>query len=116
MDSFPDMEVALDPESRYTFASPQIFDALGYRPEDMIGKKLGGRTDPQDRVAMRELFDDLISGRRSDGQVEYRTRHKNGSWRLFRASARPLHDETGRTTGSIASAREITHQQRLQEQ
>ena len=116
MDSFPDMVVALDPESRYTFASPQVFDALGYRPEDLIGKKLGGQPDPQDRAAMQELVDDLISGRRSEGQIEYRTRHKNGSWRLFRASARPLHDETGRTTGIIASARDITDQQRLQQQ
>jgi PAS domain S-box-containing protein len=39
MDSFPDLVVALDTESRYTFASPQIFDALGYRPEELIGKK-----------------------------------------------------------------------------
>src|SRR6266851_2006924 len=116
MDSFPDLIVALDAESRYTFASPQIVDVLGYQPEDLIGKKLGGRTDPQDRPAMLELFDELISGRRSNGQIEYRTQHKNGTWRLLRASARPLHDETGRTTGIIASARDITDQQRLQQQ
>jgi PAS domain S-box-containing protein len=116
MDSFPDLVVALDAESRYTFASPQIVDLLGYRPEDLIGKKLGRRTDPHDRAAMLELFDDLISGRRSNGQIEYRTQHKNGTWRLFRASARPLHDETGRTTGIIASVRDITDQQRLQQQ
>src|SRR5260370_4475393 len=65
---------------------------------------------------MLELFDDLISGRRSNGQIEYRTQHKNGAWRLLRASARPLHDETGRTIGIIASARDITEQQRLQQQ
>jgi len=105
-----------DAEARYTFASPQICDALGYQPEDLIGKKLGGRTDPQDRAAMLELFDDLISGRRSNGQIEYRTQHKDGTWRLFRASARPLHDETGRASGIIASARDITDQQRLQQQ
>ena len=116
MDSFPDLVVALDTEARYTFASPQIFDALGYRPEDLIGQKLGGLTDPHDRAAMLELFDDLIAGRRSDGQIEYRTQHKNGAWRFFRASARPLHDETGRATGIIASARDITDQQRLQQQ
>lgn len=116
MDSFPDLVVALDTEARYTFASPQILDALGYRPEDLIGQKLGERTDPHDRVAMLEMFDDLISGRRSNGQIEYRTLHKNGTWRSFRASARPLHDETGRTTGIIASARDITDQQRLQQQ
>lgn len=116
MDSFPDMVVALDRESRYTFASPQIVDVLGYGPEEIIGKKLGGRTDPHDRAAMLELFQDLISGRRSDGQIEYRTQHKNGSWRLLRASARPLQDEAGRTTGIIASARDITDQHRLQQQ
>jgi PAS domain S-box-containing protein len=116
MDSFPDLVVALDTEARYTFASPQIYDVLGYHPEELIGKKLGGRTDPQDRAAMLELFDDLISGRRSNGQIEYRTQHKSGAWRLLRASARPLHDETGRTTGIIASARDITDQQRLQQQ
>ncbi len=35
---------------------------------------------------MQELFSDLISGRVSNGQIEYRTQHKNGEWRLFRAS------------------------------
>jgi two-component system NtrC family sensor kinase len=116
MDSFPDLVVALDTEARYTFASPQIFEVLGYRPGDLIGRKLGERSDPNDRVAMLEMFDDLVSGRRSNGQIEYRTLHKNGTWRSFRASARPLHDESGRTIGIIASARDITDRRRLQQQ
>lgn len=116
MDSFPDLVVTLDAELRYTFASPQVIDVLGYRPEDLIGKKLGSRADPHDRAAVMELFDDLISGRRSNGQIEYRTQHKSGAWRLFRASARPLQDETGRTIGVIASMRDITDHQRLQQQ
>jgi len=116
MDSFPDLVVTLDAESRYTFISPQIADILGYLPEDLIGKKLGRRIDPEDLLSIQELFDDLISGRRSNGQIDYRTQHKNGAWRLLRASARLLHDETGRTTGIIASVRDITEQQRLQQQ
>jgi PAS domain S-box-containing protein len=116
MDSFPDLVVTLDAESRYTFVSPQVIDVLGHRPEDLIGKKLGGRIDPQDYDALLELFNDLIAGRRSNGQIEYRTQHKNGSWRLLRASARPLNDEIGRTIGIIASVRDITEQQRLQQQ
>ena len=116
MDSFPDLIIALDCEGRYTFVSPQIFDILGFRPEELIGKRMGGRTDPADRTGMLELFDDLIFKRLSEGQIEYRTQHKNGAWRMFRASARPLHDEMGRITGVIASARDITEQQRLQQQ
>ena len=116
MDSFPDLVVALDTDGRYTFVSPQIIEILGYRPEELVGKRMGGRTDPADRVAMLEMFDDLMYQRLSEGQIEYRTQHKNGAWRVFRASARPLHDETGRITGVIASARDITEQQRLQQQ
>ena len=116
MDSFPDLIIALDTEGRYTFVSPQINDILGFSPEELIGKRMGGRTDPADRTAMLELFDDLIFKRQSEGQIEYRTQHKNGAWRMFRASARPLHDEDGRITGVIASARDITEQQRLQQQ
>jgi PAS domain S-box-containing protein len=116
MDSFPDLVIALDTEGQYTFVSPQVLEILGFRPEELIGKRMGGRTDPADRTAMLELFDDLILKRLSEGQVEYRTQHKNGAWRVFRASARPLHDETGRITGVIASARDITEQQRLQQQ
>jgi PAS domain S-box-containing protein len=116
MDSFPDLVIALDSEGRYTFVSPQILDILGFTPEELIGKRMGGRTDPADRTAMLEMFDDLIFKRLSEGQIEYRTQHKNGAWRMFRASARPLHDETGRITGVIASARDITDQQRLQQQ
>jgi PAS domain S-box-containing protein len=116
MDSFPDLVIALNCDARYTFVSPQVFDILGFRPEELIGKRVGGRTDPTDRAAMLELFDDLIFRRISEGQIEYRTQHKDGAWRIFRASARPLHDETGRITGVIASARDITDQQRLQQQ
>ena len=116
MDSFPDLVVTLDSELRYSFASPRISDILGYKPEDVIGTKLGNLTDPRDRAALLELFEDLISGRRSNGQIEYRTQHKNGEWRLLRASARPLQDETGRNTGIIASVRDITEHQRLQQQ
>ena len=116
MESFPDLVIALDTEARYTFVSPQVAAILGYGPGELIGKRIGGRTDPSDRTAMLEMFDELISQRLASGEIEYRTQHKSGQWRVFRASARPLHDETGRITGVIASARDITEQQRLQQQ
>jgi PAS domain S-box-containing protein len=116
MDSFPDLVIALDTVGRYTFVSPQIYDILGFRPEELIGERMGARTDSADRTALLEMFDDLIFKRLTEGQIEYRTQHKSGAWRVFRASARPLHDETGRIIGVIASARDITEQQRLQQQ
>jgi PAS domain S-box-containing protein len=116
MDSFPDLVVALDTAGRFTFVSPQIFSILGFRPEDWIGNRVGSRMDPEDRAAMIELFDDLILNRVAEGQIEFRAQHKNGDWRVLRASLRQLHDEIGNITGVIASARDITDWQRLQQQ
>jgi len=67
MDSFPDLVIVLDREGRYTFASPQVFNLLGYHPEELIGKPVGSRTEFLDRAASQALFDDLISGRATDG-------------------------------------------------
>jgi PAS domain S-box-containing protein len=116
MDSFPDLVIALDADCRYTFVSPQIYEILGYRPEELIGQKMGDHMDAADRADVRAMFTDLIHKRLSEGQIEYRKQHKNGAWRVFRASARPLHDENGEIIGVIASARDITDQQRLQQQ
>jgi PAS domain S-box-containing protein len=116
MDSFPDLVVVVDGDTRYTFVSPHIKDVLGHAPEDLIGNKLGDLADPEDRLALRELFEDLLLGRREHGTIEFRNQHKNGGWRLIRASARPLHDENGAIVGVIASERDITERQHLQQQ
>ncbi len=115
VESFPDLIVVLDTEGRYTYVSPRITEALGYTPEDLIGKAVGGRTDPEHQPTLRELFSDLISGRRTNGILEYRTRHKQGEWRLFRASASPMFDAEGKISGVIAASRDITEVKRLEQ-
>ncbi len=116
VDSLPDLIIVLDTEARYTFVSPRITDCLGYRPDEWLGQKLGSRAHPDDYPALLKLFRDLISGGRADGVLEYRTQHKQGDWRLFRASASPLFDAEGKIAGVIASARDVTEQRRLEQQ
>ncbi len=116
VDSLPDIIDALDTQGRYTFVSQRIKDALGYPPEELIGHALGERAHPDSRPALLELFNDLISGRRTHGVVEYYTRHKNGDWRLFRGAAGPLFDAEGKIAGVIASSRDVTEVKRLEQQ
>ena len=116
IDSFPDVVVTIDNEANCTFISPQAFEAVGYHPEDLVGKQFCNYIDRHDCAALQHILDSLISGSRAYGEIGYRMLHKNGSWRAFRASARTLHDETGRAVGLIVSARDITEQQRLQQQ
>src|SRR5678810_346919 len=40
LESFPDLILVIDLEERYKFVSARIGDLLGYRPEDLLGRKL----------------------------------------------------------------------------
>ena len=116
VDSFPDLIIVLDTQVRYTFVSPRIQESLGYQPEELLGQGLGERTHPEDRPALLDLFEELITGKRSHGIAEYRMQHKQGHWRLFRASASPLFDAQGKIAGVVASSRDITEVERLEQQ
>jgi two-component system NtrC family sensor kinase len=116
VDSLPDLVVVVDRLGRYTYVSPRIRDVLGFTPEELILKRVGDRSHEDDRPQMLQMVDDLMNARRGFATVEYRTRHKDGSWRFLRATASPLFDSSGQITGVIASARDMTEVKRLEQQ
>jgi two-component system NtrC family sensor kinase len=114
--SFPDVIVVLDAQGRYTFVSPRIKELLDYTPEELVGRMVGERSEPEDRSALLELHGELIAGKRTSGTLEYRIQHKNGNWRMFRITASPLFDVDGKITGVVASLRDVTEFKRLGQQ
>jgi two-component system, NtrC family, sensor kinase len=108
--SIPDMIAVVDCSGKYTYVSQRVQDALGYSPEELVGQAVGGRAHPEDQVKIRDLFQELVSGETLDGHLEYRTRHRDGSWRTIRASAGPIFDESGKIAGVVATARDVTEQ------
>jgi len=146
VESFPDLIVVLDREGKYTYVSPRSEEVLGYKPEELLGRTLGERSEPEDVRAMHQLFGELVTAPSREGtgggihpesaladratppasgftppahnvhSLEYRTRRKDGNWRVFRATASPLWDAQGQVIGVIASARDVTEVKRLEEQ
>ena len=116
VNSFPDLIVVIDKERRYRFVSPSIEELLGYKPEDLVGRIVGERSHPEDKMAMDELCGSILSGKESFVSIEYRTQHRNGTWRVFRAAASPLYDADGKITGLVASSRDFTELKRLEQQ
>jgi PAS domain S-box-containing protein len=115
--SFPDMIAVLDREGRYTYVSPRVQEVLGLPPQGYIGQTLGGRAHEEDQPRVSKMFYDVISGRETYAQVEFRSRHAaDGTWRMLRASAAPLFDSNGKITGVVASARDITDSRRAEQQ
>ena len=114
LESFPDLILVVDLEERYSFASSRIRDLLGYRPEELVGKKDRGPAGSFARISVavprRGLGQELFALR------EYGARHRDGSWRTMRASASPLFDAESKLSGVIVSVRDITVEKKLEQQ
>ena len=114
LESFPDLILVIDLNGRYSFVSSRIHDLRGYKPEDLLGKKVEEEQDySPDLLA---LCRDLITGRKMFGSCDYNARHRDGSWRTMRASASPLFDAENKLSGAIVSVRDITVEKKLEQQ
>jgi len=114
LESFPDLILVIDLEERYTFVSARSADLLGYRPHEMLRKKISELTDYS--ADMLSLYQSIVSGKEAFGAAEYGMRHRNGSWRTMRASGSQLVDAEGKISGVIVSIRDITVERKLEQQ
>jgi PAS domain S-box-containing protein len=114
LESFPDLILVIDLNGRYSFVSSRIHDLRGYKPEDLLGKKVEEEQDYSPELLA--LYRDLITGRKMFGSCDYNARHRDGTWRTTRASASPLFDAENKLSGAIVSVRDITVEKKLEQQ
>ena len=116
IESFPDLIVVLDREGKFTFVSNRVREMLGLAPEELMGVRYGSRAHPDDMQHLEGMARDILDGVKSNDTLEYRSRHRDGTWRMLRATVAPLADESGAITGMIASLRDVTELNRLEQQ
>jgi PAS domain S-box-containing protein len=116
IESFPDLIVVLDREGNFTFVSNRIREVLGLAPSDLLGVRHALRAHPEDRAHVEALVQEILSGAKTNDTLEYRSQHRDGTWRMLRATVAPLADSGGRVTGMVASLRDVTELNRLEQQ
>ena len=114
LESFPDLILVVDLDERYGFASSRIRDLLGYRPEELVGKKIEDMQDHSPEFL--QLYRDVASGKQLFASSEYGALHRDGSWRTMRASASQLFDTENKLSGVIISVRDITVEKKFEQQ
>src|ERR1700683_2375967 len=114
LESFPDLILVIDLNGRYSFVSSRIHDLRGYKPEDLLGKRVEEEQDHAPQLL--GWYRDLTTGRKMFGSCDYNARHRDGSWRTMRASASPLFDAENKLSGVIVSVRDITVEKKLEQQ
>ncbi len=113
IECFPDAILALDHEYRCTFASPRVREMLGFAPEELIGKVFNVNAHSE---ALVKLLNDALSGNVAAGTTEFEMQRRDGEWRWLRCSASQLLNSDNRLVGVVASLRDVTDAQQMEQQ
>jgi two-component system, cell cycle sensor histidine kinase and response regulator CckA len=102
-----DMIAVVDVEGRRIYNSQSYERVLGYSPEDLQKSSAFEQIHPEDRERVREAS---IEARRTGigRTLEYRMRHKNGSWRVLESTARVIPSVSGVPEKMVIVNRDIT--------
>jgi PAS domain S-box-containing protein len=102
-----DVVVLLDVETRMLYASPSMERVLGYSSDEILGHRAFELVHPDDLEAVLTTIMDGITIPGAVRRLEYRFRHKDGSWRFLEGVGRNLLDDP--TIGAIVvNARDVT--------
>jgi PAS domain S-box-containing protein len=106
--NFPEMIAVLDLNGKFTFVSSRIQELLGHSADEVIGKSLITLAHRDDVRRLESSLEKFVKEDLRHDQLEYRTRHADGTWRMLRASVSPLYGANGKISGIVASARDVT--------
>ena len=104
----------IDAEGFYTYASPQVKNILGYRPEEIVGKSPFDLMPAQEAARVRPLFADIIGQNRPMNALESVNLHKGGRRVVFVSSGAPFFNSHGGIMGYRGVHRDVTLQEQTQ--
>jgi PAS domain S-box-containing protein len=109
-----DMIALVDSDGRRLYNSPAYQKILGYSPEDLKTTSSFEQIHPDDRPRVLEAAEKArLTGRGE--RMEYRVRHKDGSWRTLESTASPIRNAEGQTDKLVIVNRDITERKRAEE-
>ena len=109
-----DMIALVDKDGQRLYNSPAYEKVLGYSAADLKHTSSLDQIHPDDRPRVMQAAEKA----RETGQgerVEYRIRHKNGSWRTVESTASAIRDAKGETKQLVIVNRDITERKRAEE-
>ena len=113
-ESAADMIAVVDKEGRRIYISPAYQKSLGYDPDELKATPALEQVHPQDLPRVMEAAEKAHSTGRGE-RLEYRVRHKNGTWRVLESTSNVIHSAEGLLDGLVIVNRDITERKRAEE-
>ncbi len=109
-----DMIALVDGDGRRLYNSPAYLKVLGYSPEDLKTTSSIEQIHPDDLQRVVQAAEKArLSGQGE--RMEYRVRHKDGTWRTLESTASPIRNAKGQTDKLVIVNRDITERKRAEE-
>ena len=104
-----------DEGGRFTFASPRLFDMLGYRPEEILGKTVIEFMPPDQAERMGPLLHSFATAKQPFHDLESVNLHKDGHLVFVETTGVPILDRDGNLLGFRGMDRDVTERKRADE-
>ena len=109
-----DMIALVDMDGKRLYNSPAYEKILGYSTEELGTTSSFDQIHPDDRHRVMEAAEH--ARRTGVGRtMEYRIRHKDGSWRVLESSASPILGESGKAEKMVIVNRDVTARKHAEE-
>jgi PAS domain S-box-containing protein len=109
-----DMIAVIDCAGNRLYNSPAYQKVLGYSSEELKSSSSVEQIHPEDQQRVLEAAEKArLTGRGE--RLEYRIRHKDGTWRILESIATAIPNEKGQTERLVIVNRDITERKRAEE-
>ena len=109
-----DMIAVTDRTGQRLYTSPAYQKILGYSPEELAATSSMDQIHSDDYARVLEAAEKARKTGRGE-RLEYRIRHKDGSWRFIQSTASAIRGPRGENEGLVIVNRDITQRKRAEE-
>jgi diguanylate cyclase (GGDEF)-like protein/PAS domain S-box-containing protein len=104
----------IDRDARYTFLSQRVEVVIGYRPQELYGRRPYDFMPPGEAERLQELITEALAAGQSLRNVEHRSLTRTGALAWLLASAVPIFAADGRVSGLRGTVLDITERKRAE--
>jgi PAS domain S-box-containing protein len=110
-----DMIALVEVTGKRLYNSPAYEKVLGYSSRELAATTSLEQVHPEDRERVIEAANQArLTG--VGKRLEYRMRHKDGTWRVLESTASAIRNRRGHVTHLVIVNRDITERKRMEEQ
>ncbi|MHA7128305.1 PAS domain S-box protein [Algoriphagus namhaensis] len=91
-----------------TYVSPNVTQFLGYDSREVIGKSIFDYLSPDDLDVFQEMITEEKDFLEKNQFLEFRLKHKDGSYRVFNSNGKMIHQKDGLEKYYTGIARDIS--------